>query len=299
MGDSGVSQGLGRSHTHLCQVFDDHAEFRAAAVEFLADGLARGARVRYIAPADEDTLLADLAPLMWMPQAHRPGAVKVLSVGGTYAGPRGVRRRADPGRRLHRGHPSALADGFTGFRVAAEVTVLVRTPAQLDAFCRYEHQADRLMSRIAFTAMCGYRRAELGDDAVGQLACLHPAGGAEQAQFRLHASRGADVALSGELDLTTVDMFATAVDRTSLANVAPEIVVDATGLEFADHRNLSCWSGWPTGTGARSCCAPHAAGPHGSSPPWTWLTSEWSPAPDRDRRATLCDERPADSLVEH
>ena len=39
MRDSGVSQGVSRSHTHLCQVFDDHAEFRAAAVEFLADGL--------------------------------------------------------------------------------------------------------------------------------------------------------------------------------------------------------------------------------------------------------------------
>ena len=73
---------------------------------------------------------------------------------------------------------------------------------------------------------------------MGQLACLHPAGGAEQAPFRLHATRGADVALSGELDLTTVDLFAAAVDRTGLANGAAEIVVDATGLEFADHRNL-------------------------------------------------------------
>ena len=94
------------------------------------------------------------------------------------------------------------------------------------------------MSRSAFTAMCGFRRAELGDDAVGQLACLHPAGGAEQAPFRLHASRDADLALSGELDLTTVDRFAAAVDRTGLANGTAEVVVDATGLEFADHRNL-------------------------------------------------------------
>ncbi len=42
MGDSGASQSVGRSHSHLCWVFDDHADFRAAAVEFLADGLARG-----------------------------------------------------------------------------------------------------------------------------------------------------------------------------------------------------------------------------------------------------------------
>lgn len=238
VGDSGVSQGVGRSHTHLCQVFDDHAEFRAAAVEFLADGLARGARVRYIAPADEETLRADLAPLMRMPQARRPGAIEVFSVGDTYAG---LAACVDPQTQVDAyaaDTRAALADGFTGFRVAAEVTVLVRTPTKLDAFARYEHQADRLMSRSAFTAMCGFRRAELGDDAVGQLACLHPAGGAEQAPFRLHATRDADLALSGELDLTTVDQFAAAVDRTGLVNGAAEVVIDATGLEFADHRNL-------------------------------------------------------------
>ena len=33
------ARGVGRSHSHLCWVFDDHADFRAAAVEFLADGL--------------------------------------------------------------------------------------------------------------------------------------------------------------------------------------------------------------------------------------------------------------------
>lgn len=237
MGVSGASQGVG-PHIHLCQVFDDHADFRAAAVEFLADGLARGLRVRYIAPPDEAALRADLAPLTALPQAHRSGAVEVMSVGGTYAGPEAcvdVRTQVDSYTADTR---AALADGFAGFRVAAEVTVLVRTPAQLDAFARYEHQADRLMTREPFTAMCGYRRAELGDDAVEQLACLHPGGGAAQAPFRVHATRGADLAFSGELDLTTVRRFTVAVERTGVLDGAREIVVDAIGLEFADHRNL-------------------------------------------------------------
>ena len=237
MGDSGASQGVG-SHTHLCQVFDDHAEFRAAAVEFLADGLARGARVRYIAPPDDDTLRAELAPLMRMPQARRPGAVEVVSVGGTYAGLDACVDAQAVVDSYTADTRSALADGFAGFRVAAEVTVLVRTPEQLDAFARYEHQADRLMSRIPVTAMCGYRHTELGDDAVSQLACLHPDGSAEQAPFRVYATRTADLALSGELDLTTVDQFAVAMERTGVLDGRAEVVVDATGLEFADHRNL-------------------------------------------------------------
>lgn len=238
VGDSGESQGVGRSHSHLCHVFDDHAEFRAAAVEFLTDGLARGARVRYVAPADEATLRADLAPLMGMPQAHRPGAVEVLSVAGSYAGPEACVDAQTQVGVYTADTRAALADGFAGFRVAADATVLVRTPEQLDAFTRYEHQVDRLMTREPFTAMCGYRRTELGDDAVGQLACLHPGGSAGQAPFRLHATRSADLALSGELDLTTVQQFAVAMERTGVLDGPAEVVVDATGLEFADHRNL-------------------------------------------------------------
>ena len=238
MGDAGASQSVGRSHTHLCQVFDDHAEFRAAAVEFLADGLARGARVRYIGPADEQTLHTDLTPLVGMPQARRPGAVEVVSVAGTYAGPDACVDAQTQVDSYTADTQAALADGFAGFRVAAQVTMLVRTPAQLDAFARYEHQADRLMTRVPFTAMCGYRRAELGDDAVAQLACLHPVGGSKQAPFRVTASRDADVAVSGELDLTTVDSFAAALNRTGVMDKPGEVVIDATCLEFADHRNL-------------------------------------------------------------
>jgi hypothetical protein len=194
--------------------------------------------VRYIGPAGEESLWADLAPLMWMPQAHRPGAVEVVSVAGTYAGPDACVDAQAQVASYTADTQAALAAGFTGFRVAAEVTVLVRTPAQLDAFARYEHQADQLMTRVPFTAMCGYRRAELGDDAVGHLACLHPIGGGEQAPFRMTASRDADVTLSGELDLTTVSSFAVAVDRTGLLRGPAEVVVDAAGLSFADHRNL-------------------------------------------------------------
>jgi anti-anti-sigma regulatory factor len=236
VGDSG--QSVGRSRSHVCWVFDDHADFRAAAVEFLADGLARGRRVRYIAAGDEQSLRAELAPLERLEEARRPGAVEVLTVSGTYAGPEScVDARAQVGV-YATDTRTALADGFTGLRVAADVTELVRTPAQLDAFARYEHQVDRYITLAPFSALCGYSRSELGDDTVAQLACLHPGGSAEQAPFRMHATPDADLALSGELDLTTVELFAAAVDRAGLDGRGVEVVVDARGLEFADHRNL-------------------------------------------------------------
>jgi hypothetical protein len=228
------SHGRGRSHTHSCWVFDDPADFRTHAVAFLTDGLVRGHRVRYIGQGDVDTLRAHLAPLDRLPQARRPGAVEVrclvpttacVDVAGlvaTYA--------ADT--------DAALADGFTGLRVAADSTSLVRTPEQLDAFARYEHRVDRLMTGIPFSGLCGFQRCELGDDTVAELACLHAGGGAGHAPFRVHATRGADLVVSGELDLTTVDLFRTTMDRVGMHEAPAELVVDATGLAFADHRNL-------------------------------------------------------------
>jgi hypothetical protein len=216
-------------------VFDDPADFRAHAVEFLADGLGRGCRVRYVAPGDVDMLRAHVAPLLH--RAYRLDAVEVLSLADPQPATACV-DAADLIATYTAATDAALGDGFAGFRVAADSTGLVRTPAQLDAFARYEHRVDRVMTTVPFSGLCGFRRSELGDDAVSELACLHAAGGAEHAPFRVHATRGADLAVSGELDLTTVDLFATAMDRAGLHDAPDEVVVDATGLAFADHRNL-------------------------------------------------------------
>jgi MEDS: MEthanogen/methylotroph, DcmR Sensory domain len=216
-------------------MFDDPADFREHAMEFLADGLGRGCRVRYVAPDDVDTLRAHVAPLLH--RAHRPDAVEVLALADPQPATACV-DAADLIATYTAATDAALEDGFTGFRVAADSTGLVRTPAQLDAFARYEHHADRLMTTVPFSGLCGFRRSELGDEAVSELACLHAAGGAEHAPFRVHATRGADLAVSGELDLTTVDLFATTMDRVGLHDAPDEVVVDATGLAFADHRNL-------------------------------------------------------------
>jgi anti-anti-sigma regulatory factor len=171
---------------------------------------------------------------------HAPGQVETESVEHIYGaatspvdGPATVEAYAAATR-------AALAAGFTGFRVAADVTALVRTPAQLDAFARYEHRADRLATaEPRFTALCGFNRAELGESAVSQLDCLHPQGCANVTPFRVHAAAAADVAVSGELDLATAGLFPQALDRTGVLDEGPEeVVVDATGLRFIDHRNL-------------------------------------------------------------
>jgi anti-anti-sigma regulatory factor len=219
-------------------VYDDAATFRAHALAFLADGLARGNRVRFIGGPDDTAALREQLEAL----PHRgPRPVETASVEqsyGTYATP--VDGAATVGAYAAAAR-EALADGFTGLRVAADVTALVRTAAQLDAFARYEHRADRLMltSGTTLSGLCGLNRAELGTSTIAQLACLHPEGSDDVSPFHLHATPDGDVAVSGELDLATADLFPQALDRTGVLAEGPdEIVVDATRLRFIDHRNL-------------------------------------------------------------
>jgi len=71
--------------------------------------------------------------------------------------------------------------------------------------------------------MCAYDRAELGQEVVNQLACLHPGINDPSTPFRLHAAASATVILSGEVDLTSEQLFALAVQRAEL-RVQPRYV---------------------------------------------------------------------------
>jgi len=220
---------------HLCWAFDEFDEFRSRAVEFLADGLARGQRVWCVADGATSALWDGLRNLDETNQARGPGAVQVRSLGDRYSTGAVVEPDAQV-QAYAAATEDALAAGFTGLRVAAEATPLVRTPEQLDAFARYEHLVDRYMTSQPFSALCAYNRAELGEETIAQLACLHPAGSA--APFRLHACAHAAAALSGALDLTSHALLALALRRADLRPTGGELVIDATDLNFIDHQSL-------------------------------------------------------------
>jgi anti-anti-sigma regulatory factor len=134
----------------------------------------------------------------------------------------------------------AVAAGYTGLRVVADATSLVRTPAQLDAFARYEHLIDRYMRTRPMSAICGYDRRELGDRTIAELACMHPETNADEVLFRLYACPPGDgsATLTGELDPTTAQLFSTALERADLHPVDGRLTVQASQLRFIDHRSL-------------------------------------------------------------
>ncbi|GGS36825.1 MEDS domain-containing protein [Actinokineospora fastidiosa] len=227
----------------MCWWYSDAAEFRLRAREFLVDGLAAGQRVRYVGSAPEAVLTRELDGVTELAEALRDGTAQVRSLAEAYPGGSVV----DPDEQVAvyaRATEEAVADGFTGFRVAADATALVRAPDQLAAFLRYEHLIDRYMSENPMSAMCGYDRSELGDPAVAQLACLHPQTNVRLAGFRLHAASDRTVALAGELDMTNRSLLDSALDRVDLAADGGEMVVDAPELAFIDHACLLRLAGY-------------------------------------------------------
>ena len=204
---------------HVCLAFDRRAELESQARDFLAAGAAAGERTVFVAARPP------AAPLPFVPlgATYRDGeVVDPVAQVAAYAA----------------ATEEALAAGHTGLRVVADATPLVRTPAQLEAFARYEYRIDRYMRDQPFSAMCAYDRAELGDDVVAQLACMHSESAAA-VPFRLHACPPAEgcAALTGELDLSGDDLLTAALRRADLPATG-EVVLQARGLRFADHRSL-------------------------------------------------------------
>jgi len=223
----------------LCWLFNDPAEFRSRAREFLAEGLSLGQRVCYVADDDVAGLAEDLRGTGVAAEASRSDAVGFATVSDMY--PTGT--VVDPAEqvRIYRAATEdALAAGFTGLRVAVNATHLVREPRQLEAFARYEHLVDDFMATRPFAAMCAYDRRDLSERATAQVACMHPNITRNATAFRLHAPTRSNcgATLAGELDLLTDELFPLALSRADPRPTDDELVFDAQGLTFVDHRNM-------------------------------------------------------------
>lgn len=227
------------SYGHICWAYDDPAAFDARARAFLADGLTSGEQVWYITPGQRADAIERLRGLAGFQDALDRGAARVVPLDATYdaGGP------IDPPAQVRAyaaATEHALASGYAGLRVVADVALLVRTPAQLDAFTRYEHLIDRYMLTHPMSALCAYDRRELGDRVIAELACMHPQTNALDVLFQLHACEptAGCAALAGELDLSNHELFSTALERADLRPTDGRLVVEATHLRYIDHRSL-------------------------------------------------------------
>jgi hypothetical protein len=233
------------SHGHLCWAYQDRAEFLARALECILEGIAIGQRVQYVGSRTVETLRAELAGLDDIEDILEDGDVAVSPFGDFYPFYSGS-DVVDPVAALAAhvaAADAAVAAGYTGMRIVADATAVVRTPEQRDAFARYEHLLDRQMTVRPLSALCGYDSGQLGCAAVAELACLHPLANVGCGPFQLYAEPGVNFALAGDIDLSCDELFATTLARVVPLSFeplpfGPELVIDGQSLAFIDHRRL-------------------------------------------------------------
>jgi hypothetical protein len=219
---------------HTCWSFDDHRSFDRYAREFLNDGLGCGEQVRYV-PGPRSGGVTE-----WLldTAGGRDESVRILAPEEAYRTSGAIDPVVQTAAYVT-ATEEALAAGFTGLRVVADTTALVRTAAHLDAFARYEYAIGRYMRVAPLRALCVFDRTALGDDAVAELACMHPRTNAIGVPFRLHAGATPHTTvLGGDLDAAAVELFAAALERADLRALHGRVVVHAEGLRFIDHHCL-------------------------------------------------------------
>jgi hypothetical protein len=210
---------MGRDHEallqHGCTVFTDVDAFAAFGRDFCAEGEELGEKAMYL---DRDETVA----------AYGDGSLA-------------PEEQIEIWRTTLR---EALAEGFTGLRVVADLTGIVpEDPVGIAALAHYEHLVDRFMETTPHIhGRCGFDSTAIDPTVLSALTALHAPSGFNPSSVHLTAmGAGDDVRLAGELDhLVMVGslpiMFQAVLPEPGSAQRT--LRVDAAELSYVDHRSL-------------------------------------------------------------
>jgi hypothetical protein len=227
-------RGLGL-HDHAGWSFDARGQLRSAIADFMADGLALNQRVVYV--GDDD---AGLVHLQGFDDALTRDQARLTRLDRMYPG--GTVIDPDEQVAIYRAATAeALADGYTGLRVAADSTSLVVTETQRRAWVRYEYLIDRFIARNPMTGLCCFNQTVLGSAPVAEIECVHPLVNRPESGFRIYASTdpGLSGVLIGEIDPSNRALFADTLHHASLLVIDGAVVLDAGQVTYMDHRALA------------------------------------------------------------
>jgi ABC-type transporter Mla MlaB component len=234
-GTLGTASDLG-INDHCCWLYRGEVELRAALVDYLGDGRRLGQRLVYVGGKPESGLRADLDGLENAEALERDGGLRILPIPDLYRPGEPI----DPEGQLAtyaEATEEALADGYTGLRVAAEVTTLVAEPDTWAAHTRWESLADRYMASHPLSALCLYDRDAIPERALADLASVHPAAHAPKtmAPFRVYSHPDA-LMLEGEVDYFSTEALRRVL--TAAPKDGSQTVLDLSRVEFIDHHGL-------------------------------------------------------------
>jgi len=208
-----------RPHDHIGWVFSGPDEFASLAAPFLGEGAALGERLMFVAENPELDVYAA------MTEHLDPAVLQVASISEVY-GASGVVDAPTQRATFAGAMAEALADGYSGIRVAADNSTLVTDPERLDAWIRWELVADRFMAENHVTGLCAFNRDKVKIDTLRHLATLHPLTSSSDPlpQFRLYVADGS-LSIEGEVDEFAVDHLELALSTLPRGTA---VVVDLT-----------------------------------------------------------------------
>lgn len=234
---------------HICWVYDeDDAAFDTAVRRFLAGGLERRERVLVVGNrviesirsaddglGDADALIAD-------------GSLRTLTTAEAYEStgefdPVAQRSFYDAAT------AEALADGYTGLRVVAEVSRLAQDDDRRASLVEWEHLADEYVAEgSGFTAMCAYSD-RLSPEALSDVAAVHPQVHGATPVFQVFFDEDR-VALAGSVDTFSAGQLARVLASSPVGRDGA--VLDVGRLDFADVAASRVIARWAQDLGARS-----------------------------------------------
>lgn len=220
---------------HFCWVHGDPVDNRPHLSEFFNEGLESGLRAAYMGSGHVKELREQLHSLVGAGSRWTRDTVRVISFEEICRAGEPV----DPAQIVKKyaaETQEALTDGYRGLRVSADVTGLVVTPEQQDAFARSEFLLERYSSRHPLSAMCEYR-LEPGD-MVTQFACMHAAVPAGLTPFQIFACGDGAVGLLGEFDIASQSAFEGALKRIQPTPDDSRLIFDMSMVGFMDHHAL-------------------------------------------------------------
>lgn len=227
-----------RPGDHACLSFANDAEQHDVAASFVRDGLASRQKVYYLIDADPvavpEWLKTDTAAVR---RAVDKGQLVVLGAEDAYlAGESFAPDAMIP--RFDRFINAALAEGYAGFRVTAEMTWILRRGLDGEAVASYEKQAAAVFSSRAACALCQYDRRQFPADMLATAEAAHPHIATADPLYEdtivtlTPVYDPAGLRVTGDIDLTNTTGWQSAV--AAVADHGEEVHLDLSGLRFID-----------------------------------------------------------------
>lgn len=214
---------------HVAWAFDDPASLRSATADYLREGVDHCERLMFIASDPVRGLVGELS----------------RTPGGLARGQLVVRPATDMLRRVAAGRPcraadslreeadAAVAAGFTGLRVWADVTDLTTSPFLAQRWLDYEIAVETVFDEKAATGLCALDTQRAGEH-WNRVATVHRVQRRRDATPRFAARvQGNVVGLVGEVDVVSAGDLESLLDDARRCLTGP-VTVDLADLGFID-----------------------------------------------------------------